>query len=344
MGRASEARPPRPKTKLSGLIADPVTEDRVSAAAVSMGRVRDEAHNGRYRVQLRSRRTSPFRTVFSAPDFLPYETWAEAGVRSRRNIYLLPAVPVQIPGYSLPLQASELREHFDAVYRSDHRGNYPVGMARWVQQPTFALINRALVPVRDDAGQVLLQATTQRITEAQIQNLEFMLTSYVTPLTGGLFSGESLEVRRVREGDLIDGNSDAWPEGEIRIMVLDLPMSSAGGGAIAVDGVLVSGELTLRDHHLNSSTSARSVRILVHELAHALGMRHARHAPPDPSVPLCSIMGNYECDFRVLSPLDLVVARLAYTRMPGNDLDDHDPEPTVEALRRRKRRIIEFEQ
>jgi hypothetical protein len=326
---AAPAAPLRPgPTILTGKVFDPVTGAALAGATVSVENVSSTtAADGSFRVEFRGGRKAHL-TAVSAGGYLPYTTWTPSRVETQRDFMLFPAVPVSIRGYSSPVPAELLREHFNVVYRD--RVPTPFsrtqGLTRWTSQPNIVLIDHVMETVTVDG--VRRWRATEPVGSLIRRRVRETVQKYTAPLTGGFLSGEKLTIRKMQPGQELV--VDFWtlaPRGEIVFYAQASIQGQNGGYGILEGETIVSGAAYL-DVNTIRGQSAFKTWVITHEFAHTLGMDH-----PD-IVPLCSIMRT-NCDASShATAVDQITGRLAYSRLPGNDRDDRDPLPANGAAAR----------
>jgi hypothetical protein len=186
--------------------------------------------------------------------------------------------------------------------------------------------------------------------------LEAVTSSY----TGGQIEAGHIRFRRMDAGAVVArGADEVFPRGQINVTFSDDGFYSAGGAHIVEAHTFVQGPLgvslqmdldgCLEDRSLSHcltiisgsprydvASLERALRRgsdshVKHEYAHVLGMDHRMESSHGISATLlCSIMGG-PCDrspgMGATSHVDQVMARLAYSRAPGNDVHDRDPYP-----------------
>lgn len=354
-------------TVFRGEVRDPVDDGPISGARVRVGpRVVRTAADGTFEVRVGRRRTGVLRTVFRAEGYSRYDTWTRSGGESERLVYLFPDHPVVLEEHDEPISPELLREQFDIVYRDpvwrDPRRTNG-WLWRWDEQPRVFIASRVNVTVEDENGTRTIAG--RKVPGKVRRHVRRVIERAMADLTGGRFEPGRVRFLRMQEGEVIaESIADWYRPGEIHVRFTDSGYFDSGGGhLIAAHRIFVgpTGSESLQfdlegcvqesglSECLTIVTGApvldlesvlKGVRegrdyLTKHEFAHVLGMHHRMESSHGVGgTLLCSIMGG-PCDSRDTTPgavthVDRVLARLAYSRPPGNDLSDRDPKPPHE--------------
>lgn len=138
-----------------------------------------------------------------------------------------------------------------------------------------------------------------------------------------------MRLRKLPAGHTFDPRDyyDQVPLGELTVYVREGRSSYA---LARLDGTtIVGGAAWVATSVLRDPEQDYTRRVLIHELGHAVGMFHPYES--DNVTPLCSVIFYAPCswftDLDRVTPVDRLTARLAYSRLPGNDRTDSDPPP-----------------
>lgn len=320
-------------TTLELTVLDPVSLEPVAGAEVRLvNEVGVTGAGGLVHLHHRRHDGRPLWTGITASGYAPYATWTQAGHESFRDVYLFPASPIAVPGRATSIDPDVFARHFDVVYRDPEAYGR---LIRWMEQPEIVLVNRT-VETRDVAGGPTLVTTRSLVGPRIRRRIRRGLRRALGPLTGGFLHAERPRIRTLPAGYVFDPEAgELLPRGELVIYVQEGPDSSA---ATLLEGsTIVGGAAWLATSVLRQSDHDYAHRVLIHEIGHTVGMFHP--ASNDNRTPLCSIISYWPCSWftnlDVVTPIDRITGRLAYSRLPGNEHADTDPRP--EAIRGRAR-------
>lgn len=351
-------------TLLRGSVRDPVDDSPLAGVRVLVAsRITHTAADGSFEVRVGRRRTGNLQTRFEVPGYLPYRTWTVAGTETTRTVYLFPDHPVRLDEHDEPVSPERLLEHFDIVHRDpiwrDPRRQNG-WLWRWREQPRIFIASRVSKTVEDEKG--WRRVATRKVPGKVRRHVRRVIERSIGPLTGGQLAAGRIRFVRMQEGEVVAGNiREYYRRGELHIQFTDTGYYTSGGGriieahelnvtpdnqsSIGLDmdrcrashslghcTTIVAGTAMLDLNSLVREIARGKDYLIKHEFAHVLGMEHRMPSTHGTTGSLlCSIMGG-PCDTKdesigAVSHADRVLARLAYTRSPGNDREDRDPEP-----------------
>lgn len=196
---------------------------------------------------------------------------------------------------------------FDQMFRPSG------GLQRWTRSPVLVILTSVMR--YNGPSESSYAATGERLTSAEIEEMEAHFTAALRLLTGGTWSSFDAVLREdVREGEratvLRDGHVVA---GRYVGIVSWSHTIGLGRWQLGSDGAVTGGTVFL-DRDFDRDDERRRL-LRTHELGHALGYMHVTSRPSimNPSI------GPEPTDF------DAHGASIAFQRYPGNRAPDIDP-------------------
>lgn len=320
-------------TVLSGRLLDPIDRGGIDRGRIKVGAHSDRSDaDGGFEVEVGPRKQPNLATRFDAPGHSRYRSWTEAGEDLTRDVYLFPTTNVSLPQHEGPVTPEELVQHFDFLYRDpiwtdpeQKNGR----LRRWVEKPVIVIDTRTLEEIEEPEWHWVAR---DKVPGRVRRHVVATLRAVAGPVSAGFLDGVRIRFRRMREGEVIARDiEDVYPAGQIRISFITTGYYHSGGGVRLEGDTIVGGGATLDVDSVRLDEARRSDYLTFHEFAHALGMMHPMVGSHGfTATPLCSIMGGCDGTRRpqgVVWEADQAMARLAYSRMPGNDQHDRDPRP-----------------
>jgi hypothetical protein len=196
---------------------------------------------------------------------------------------------------------------FDQMFR--HGG----ALQRWTVKPSLVVLASVMTYLNGDRD--TYPATSEQMTDEEIEQLIAHVTEGLTILTAGTFTGfQAVEIERPASGAQASVNrSGKIVVGRYNRIVLHANTIGYGQWALAPDGSVRGGAMFLDNEFDKNDKRRRLLRI--HELGHALGMMHVTDRPSIMSPTL----GPDVADF------DRAAASIAFDRLIGNKAPDIDP-------------------